>query len=646
MVATQRRIPSWAFLFFFLFAVVLHGQERDLWYAISREGQRFASNRIRVSPVEEGQWKFVTETRIPVNFLGQLQEIHFAGEFVTTLDLQPLSVHCELSTMSGASTIDGTVAGQALTLTTTLDGQQTLEEWPVDPSVPVLFDHCLGEWLASQPPDTSSRKLQLIGLLGDFTMQVSTVTVTSCPTEADPLRWEIESEDPTQSMLLTLGEDGFERERWFEEAGVRVERCSAEEASSIPPLDQTGRDVLTFDLDRPIPNPERLNDLTVEIRWKDLPFEDFELEDARQRLVEGTEKSGSFRAVVNLSSPSPVDDHVSYPVEDDKWSSSLAETAYIKPADPRIRESAEQVVQGHTTAYGAVKALCEWTYQNVEGALIAETLTGPQVLERKIGKCTEYSTLFASLARSMGIPTRIAFGERMFGGQWGGHMWNEAFVGRWIPVDASANEVGSSFQLLKFVHSDTVEGTQPLRRALVESLELSILDFAVDESPLAELYETGIEGAVYTNVDHGCRLSAPNPEWGVIDTGETGDCTIRFSIPEAEHVRIHFVAFGLPPGVPAEAIAVSRFELFRPSYEDFEIVGNESMDVQNAGGHTTCFGGVSKETGVEDRVTEVLWTRGTSGFLLNMIASRVDHDDCLADFEDLLTRFEFLSSSD
>jgi hypothetical protein len=90
---------------------------------------------------------------------------------------------------------------------------------------------------------------------------------------------------------------------------------------------------------------------------------------------------------------------------------------------------------------------------NIEPCLIAETLSGPEVLACRKGKCSEFATFCLAVA-SAGIPTRIALGERMMPGQWGGHMWNEVYVGRWIPVDAGANEVGKSAVLVKLIDHD------------------------------------------------------------------------------------------------------------------------------------------------------------------------------------------------
>ena len=223
-------------------------------------------------------------------------------------------------------------------------------------------------------------------------------------------------------------------------------------------------------------------------------------------------------------------------------------------------------------------------------------------------------------------------------------MWNEVYVGRWIPVDASADEVGASFALLKFIHSDTVIGTQPLRRALPDSLAIRVQEYQLSDADLAGQYETGVDGSTYTNVDFECRVTAPQPEWVLHDDSTPGVVTVRFEVPGAESAFIHFVAFGLPAGTPAKSIGESRIELFRPNYDAFEVTKNEPVAVTGAAGHTTRFGGTAKGSDVESGITEVTWSQGSFGYILNMIATKADHDAQLADFEELLASFEVLGS--
>lgn len=75
-------------------------------------------------------------------------------------------------------------------------------------------------------------------------------------------------------------------------------------------------------------------------------------------------------------------------------------------------------------------------------------------LKAKEGDCGEFSFLFSSLCRSIGIPTRTVFGS-WSNGKMNGHAWNEIFLfgNGWFPVDTSmANIQSKSF--FRFLDSD------------------------------------------------------------------------------------------------------------------------------------------------------------------------------------------------
>lgn len=619
----------------------VQAQGRDLWYVVSHRGEPIASAHVEMTRLDDGTVRYSWTSRHSVNFLGQQQETTVSTELLVSSELRPLSLSSATSALSGASRIRGEVVGNVLSLTSLTDGEESSSESLLDEEHPLIFDSCLAEWLTRQPERPAAVTVQVID---DSTWQLATLTARVQVSQEDEAVWWVEPEDSSYAMTLRVGADGFETERVYESLGVRMKRSSREEASQIKASDQTGRTVLSFPVEPPIKAPHLLLDLSVELRWDAIPFADFELEDDRQRLLEYSLEGTNARALVNIFAPDPVDPDVPFPLQVEGFEATLAETEYIKPRHPDIQEVAERVTRGKSSALAAVAALSAWVFDYIESTLIAETLSGPQVLVRKVGKCTEYSTLFASLARSAGIPTRLALGERMVGGQWGGHMWNEVYVGRWIPVDASANEVGASLALLKFIHSDTVAGTQPLRWALTESLEIRVHDFTAREAPLAGQYATGIDGSTYTNVDFECRITAPQTDWQLRDaTGADGNVTIRFEVPGAESVFIHLVAFPIPAGLKAKALAESRIGMFSPGYDGFEVEVSRSVVVNDASGHTTCFRGVARGSEVESGITEYVWTRGSFGYLLNMIATKTGHDEQLADFERLLASFEFLT---
>jgi len=619
----------------------VQAEGRDLWFVVIHQGDPIASAHVEVTLLDDGTLRYAWISRNSVNFLGQQQETTISTELLVSSELRPLSLRSETSALSGVSTIRGEVVDNVLSLTSLTDGEESTSEMHLDEEHPLIFDSCLAEWLTRQPERPVAVTVQVID---DSTWKLATLTATAQASEGGEAVWRVEPVDRSYAMTLRVGADGFEMERVYEFLGVQMKRSSKEEASQVKASDQTGRMVLSFPVEPPITAPHLLTDLTVELRWDAIPFADFELEDDRQRLLEYSLDGTSARALVNISAPDPVEPDVPFPVEREGFEATLGETEYVKPLHPDIQEVAARVTQDEGSALAAVQALSAWVFEYIDATLIAETLSGPQVLVRKVGKCTEYSTLFASLARSAGIPTRLALGERRVGGQWGGHMWNEVYVGRWIPVDASVNEVGASLALLKFIHSDTVAGTQPLRWALTESLDIRVHDFTATESRLAGTYVTGIDGSTYTNAEFECRITAPRSDWKLRDaTGADGNVTIRFEIPGAESVFIHLVAFPIPVGLEAKALAESRIGMFSPGYDGFEVETNEPVVVKDASGHTTCFRGAAKGSEVESGITEYVWTQGSFGYLLNMIATKTEHDEQLADFDRLLASFEFLT---
>ncbi len=613
---------------------------RDVWHAFTDDNVRYAYEHTQVERQTDGTYRYTTESRSLIDLFGvQRQEQTSRGVYIVSSSLQPISLSIEATQLSGPARITGRIEGRTLTLTTNRAGEQRQTSLTFGESTPAIFSVSLNDWLATLPRSTTEASVQLIDEEG-----IQTATAKRLEGDKPGSRWDVTFGGIRGRSTFVFGADGVLRRMDSVAPEAHLERCTAEEATDLEYRTLEGRYLLTFPVDRNIGPLHRLESLTVTLTWRDIPLDQFALEDARQQLVASSEEEGRYTATVRIAPLDPAPDDAPFPLTGDKFKPYLAETYFVKPSHDRIRETARRVVKGSKTGLEAVRALSQWVNTNIEVEMITETLSGPEVLACRKGKCTEYATLFASLARSVGIPTRIALGDRMVGGQWAGHMWNEVFVGRWIPVDAGANEVGDSFTLLKFVHSDTVDGTQPLRWKLVDSLSIAITDFESRPSAVTEKYTTGIEGRVYTNTDHACRLTAPVETWTIEDKSKPGVYMVRFVIPGADDVLIHFVAFALPGGAGPEVIVNPRLKLFQGTYKKFELLRNEAKTIKGAKGHTLRFRRAPKgdETGTM-LTTEYVWVSESRGYLLNLIAEESAHQKHGADFERLLESFEFLT---
>jgi transglutaminase-like putative cysteine protease len=581
----------------------------------------------------------MSETRTLVDFLGQRQELREQLECVVSKDYAPISFKSESQTQAGSAKITGQMENGELVVTIER-GDATLER-RIALKDRAVWSICLTDALAAAEVDAV--EIRVI----DTESWTAPNYAAQRQAAADGLsRWKLKSSENAPPTVWLLADDG--RVERGEVAGdYHVASATAEEAQRLEHLKRANRDLLVFEVDQDIPFPERLRSLKLRLRWSDTPIEQLELEDSRQKIVAQHHAEKQHEVELLLSQPEKVEESPQLPIEDTELKSYLGESEYIRPQDAAIREKALKWLKGAGTALEAVERL---TYEVSEylqgGELVAETLSGPEVLACRKGKCTEYTTLLASLLRSVGVPTRVALGMRLVNGRWIGHMWCEAWVGEWITVDATADEVGGSPALLKLTHSDTVQGTQPARWAMAKSLEVDVLEVERDPQRATGL-TTGIVRQSYVNADHACRISAPTPSWNLAEKSGPGGATIRFESPDdlgGGKPLIHFVAFSLPSKLEPSVIINARKRQFASQYQGFEILQDEATTVQSLPGKRFVFRHETKPKEKKIKTTEVVWIHGQSGFLLNLIAEESVHDAALASFEALLESFELLDA--
>ncbi|MGE0199333.1 MAG: transglutaminase domain-containing protein [Candidatus Melainabacteria bacterium] len=145
-----------------------------------------------------------------------------------------------------------------------------------------------------------------------------------------------------------------------------------------------------------------------------------------------------------------------------------ANAAYLKPGpfiqsdDRRIRETARSLVGLPATplpgtpdepqpAYAAMLKLQQWVLTHVEEKNLSQNFTSAlDTFNNREGDCTEHAVLLAAMARSLGIPARVAVGlvyvpvsrNALAVGKFQYHMWTEAWIGRdergqWVGFDAT-----------------------------------------------------------------------------------------------------------------------------------------------------------------------------------------------------------------
>ncbi|MGB5665883.1 MAG: transglutaminase domain-containing protein [Maribacter sp.] len=135
------------------------------------------------------------------------------------------------------------------------------------------------------------------------------------------------------------------------------------------------------------------------------------------------------------------------PYEENSSPSNFLGASLLMPVGDRFQMLADSII-GSNRNDGTImqaRALYDYVIDNMKYMKFGDYGNGDAVYacDVKTGNCTEFHSLFISLARSAGIPSRFAVGasipsERDEGGIDGYHCWAEFYAeGKWWPVDIS-----------------------------------------------------------------------------------------------------------------------------------------------------------------------------------------------------------------
>ncbi|MFA5240376.1 MAG: transglutaminase-like domain-containing protein [Phycisphaerae bacterium] len=124
---------------------------------------------------------------------------------------------------------------------------------------------------------------------------------------------------------------------------------------------------------------------------------------------------------------------------------AMKPTRFLQSDSNEIIELARRAVGDTSDAAKAVKKIESFVSEYIDDrSLSIGYASATEVAASRVGDCTEFAVLTASMCRAVGIPARVVSGlvyvEEFAGAEdvFGGHMWVEAYVGdKWIGLDAT-----------------------------------------------------------------------------------------------------------------------------------------------------------------------------------------------------------------
>ena len=150
----------------------------------------------------------------------------------------------------------------------------------------------------------------------------------------------------------------------------------------------------------------------------------------------------------------------------------------LQSDDKALVEKATEIAGSLKDKKAIAQRLMTWVYENVEKRPVVSIPDALAVLETRVGDCNEHAVLLTALLRAVGIPARECVGIVYMDRRFFYHAWTEAYLGRWISMDATLNQMPTDATHIKLVHGGLDKQAELM--ALMGNLKLDIVDYAHD----------------------------------------------------------------------------------------------------------------------------------------------------------------------
>ncbi len=218
-----------------------------------------------------------------------------------------------------------------------------------------------------------------------------------------------------------------------------------------------------------VPLPERpVQRLAVTLMAPSL--RGFDVEGGRQAmtgnaLVITTEPPGAFVPSYTLP-PTPA--------HRQRFSAVLGGDPLLQAGALPIVRQAVQIAGNSRDPREIAERLNQWVYANIEKVPTFSVPNALAVLTDRRGDCNEHAQLFVALARSLGIPARVASGLAYVNGKFYYHAWAEVFLGDWVAVDPTFGQFPADAAHIRLVTGGLSRQAELLR--LIGSLNIEVQD--------------------------------------------------------------------------------------------------------------------------------------------------------------------------
>jgi transglutaminase-like putative cysteine protease len=168
----------------------------------------------------------------------------------------------------------------------------------------------------------------------------------------------------------------------------------------------------------------------------------------------------------------------------------LAPEPLLESDDPEIRRQAEAATAGATDPRARAERLTRAVNAMLDKKATVGLPSAREVLRTKVGDCNEHTALYVAMARSIGLPARIAVGLAYTRGAFYYHAWPEVYLdegrgrGRWLPTDPTFNEFPADAMHVRLLRGGLDKQAAILPLIGKVKMDILDLDLAPNSTPV------------------------------------------------------------------------------------------------------------------------------------------------------------------
>jgi Transglutaminase-like superfamily len=158
--------------------------------------------------------------------------------------------------------------------------------------------------------------------------------------------------------------------------------------------------------------------------------------------------------------------------------------AFLKPEfnieseNPQMVQKAWDIAGKARDPISVARRLLEWVYLHIEKKPVLSIPSALEVLQTRVGDCNEHATLLTALLRAVGIPARVCVGLVFSRDKFYYHAWTEAWLGTWISMDATLNQMPADATHIKLAEGNLSQQVEIAR--FIGQIGIRVIDFRYD----------------------------------------------------------------------------------------------------------------------------------------------------------------------